>query len=138
MHKHSKLPLRITLLLWLVLIITAWNFVRLVTSITWHVTLETYASRPGPFYIGVTGGVWALSGVFLLWSFIHGAWWNRMALLIIGFGYSAWVWVDKLFVQTQLRANWPFNLLTTVLLLGYTVVIVLDPHNQFYFMKRDL
>jgi hypothetical protein len=138
MRKNSKLPLRITLLLWLVLIITTWNIVRLVTSITWHDTLETYAPRPGPFYIGLTGAIWTFLGAFLLWSFIRGAHWTRILLLIIGSLYSAWVWLDKLFVQTQLRANWPFNLLTTILLLGYTVVVALDPHNQIYFMKRDL
>jgi hypothetical protein len=138
MHSRSKFPLRITILLWMVLTITAWNFVRLVTSIAWHNTLETYATKPGPFYIGLTGTIWTLIGLFLLWSFIRGAQWTRLVLLITGSCYSIWIWVDKLFVQASLRANWPFDLLTTMLLLGYTVVIVLDPHNQIYFMKRDL
>jgi hypothetical protein len=138
MVKKSKLPLGITLLLWLVLIITTWNFIRFITSITWRDTLETYAPRPGPFYIGITGAIWTLLGLFLLWSFIRSAWWTRMALIIAGCSYSVWIWVDMLFVQAQLRANWPFNLLTTILLLGFTVVVVLDPHNQNYFMKRDL
>jgi hypothetical protein len=138
MHKQSKFPLRITILLWLVLIITAWNFIRLATSIAWRNTLETYATKPGPFYIGLTGAVWSLIGLFLLWSIIRGYRWTRIVVLIAGCCYSIYDWVDKLFVQTQLRANWPFNLLTTILLLGYTVVIVLDPHNQIYFMKRDL
>jgi hypothetical protein len=128
----------ITLLLWLVLIITAWNFVRLVTSITWRDTLETYAPRPGPLYIGITGAVWTILGLFLLWSFIQGARWTRLVLLISGFVYSVWVWVDKLFVQTQLRPNWPFNLVTTIILFGFVIVVVLDPHNQIYFMKREL
>ncbi len=138
MHKQSKFPLRITILLWLVLIITAWNSIRMVTSIAWRNTLETYAPKPGPFYIGVTGAFWALIGLFLLWSFIRGYRWTRIILLTAGCCYSIYIWVDKLFIQTQLRANWPFNLLTTFLLLGYMVVIVLDPHNQIYFMKRDL
>jgi hypothetical protein len=138
MQTRSKFPLRITILLWLVLIITAWNFVRVVTSIAWHNTLETYAAKPGPFYIGLTGTIWTLIGLFLLWSFIRGARWTRLIFLITGSGYSIWIWVDKLFIQASLRANWPFDLLTTILLLSYTVVIVLDPHNQIYFMKRDL
>ena len=138
MLKHSRLPTRITLLLWLVLIITAWNFIRLVTSITWHGTLETYAPRPGPFYIGVTGATWTLAGLCILWGFIRGARWTRMVLLIASFAYSVWDWADKLFVQAQLRANWQFDLLTTILLFSFMSVVVLDPHNQIYFMKRDL
>jgi hypothetical protein len=112
--------------------------VRLVTSMAWQNTLETFAPYPGPLYIGISGAIWTLSGLFLLWGFIRGARWNRVGFLIGGLVYSAWVWADRLFVQTQLRANWPFDLLVTILLLAYTGVIVLDPHNQIYFMKRDL
>ncbi len=124
--------------MWLVLIITAWNMVRLVTSVAWQKTLETFAPYPGPLYIGITGAIWTLLGLFLLWGFIRGARWTRVGFLTGGVVYSAWVWADRLFIQTQLRANWPFDLLVMILLLGYTGVIVLDPHNQIYFMKRDL
>ena len=138
MYKQSKLPVRITLLLWLVLIITAWNFIRLLTSITWHGILDAYAPRPGPIYIGVTGAIWTLAGLSILWGFIRSARWTRMVLLIAGFGYPVWDWADKLFVQAQIRANWPFDLLMTILLLGFTSAVVLDPHYQIYFEKRDL
>jgi hypothetical protein len=135
---HPKLPLRITLLFWLVLIITAWNLVRLATSIGWRVTLETYAPWPGPFYIGLTGAIWTLTGLFLFWSFVVSARWTRIALLIGGFVYAVWFWVDRLFIQPQVQANWPFILLTTIILLGFTAAVVLDPQNQIYFLKRDL
>ncbi len=120
MREHSKLPLRITLLLWLVLIITALNMVRLVTSIAWHNALETYAPQPGPIYIGVTGAIWTLLGLFLLGGFIRGVRGIRAWFVLAAFVYAAWTWADKLWVQTQLRANWPFDLLATILLLGYT------------------
>jgi hypothetical protein len=132
MNAHTRLPLRITLLLWLVLIITAWNLIRLVTSIGWYDTLNTYAQRPGPFYIGVTGAIWTLIGLFLFWGFIRGAGWTRMAILAAGFIYGAWLWLDKLFIQPQLRVNWPFDLLITIILLGFITAVVLDPHNKIY------
>jgi hypothetical protein len=122
----------------MVLIITAWNLVRLVTSIGWRVTLETYAPWPGPFYIGLTGAIWTFMGLFLFWSFVAGASWSRIGLLICGFVYSIWFWVDRLFIQPQVRANWPFGLLVTIILLGFTSAVVLDTHNQIYFVKRDL
>src|ERR1700690_1126640 len=127
MQIHSKLPLRITLLLWLVLIITSWNMVRLATSIGWHVTLETYAPWPGPFYIGLTGAIWSLIGMVLFWGFLISASWTRLALLIGGYLYSIWFWVDRLFVQSQVRANWLFDLLATIILLGFATAVVLDP-----------
>ena len=136
MQPHSKLPLRITLLLILVLIITAWNIFRLATSIIWRVTLETYDPWPGPFYIGFTGAIWTLTGLALLWSFLSGLRWTRPAILIPCFAYGIWFWVDRLFTQPQVRANWPFDLLATFILLGFTTAVVLDPYNHIYF-KRE-
>ena len=138
MQIHPKLPLRITLLLWLVLIITAWNIVRLATSIAWHDTLETYAPWPGPFYIGLTGAIWALTGTVLFWGFARGTGWSRIAFLVTSFVYVVWFWMDRLFIQPQLRANWPFDLLITIILLGFTTAVILDQRNHIYFLKRDL
>jgi hypothetical protein len=111
---------------------------RLATSLGWRVTLETYAPRPGPFYIGLTGAIWTFIGLFLLWSFIRRASWSRISFLIAGFIYGSWIWLDKLFIQPQLRLNWPFDLLVTLILLGFTIAVVLDPQNKIFFQKRDL
>ena len=138
MQIHPKLPLRITLLLWLVLIITAWNIVRLATSIAWHDTLETYAPWPGPFYIGLNGAIWALTGAVLFWGFARGTSWSRIAFLVTSFVYVIWFWMDRFFIQPQVRANWPFDLLITIILLGFTTAVVLDRRNHIYFLKRDL
>ncbi len=138
MQIHTKLPLRITLLLWLVLIITAWNIVRLATSIAWRDTLGTYAPWPGIFYIGLTGAIWALTGLVLFWGFIRGEVWSRIAILVASFIYAAWFWADRLFIQPQVRANWQFDFLLTIILLGFITVVVLDHYNYIYFIKRDL
>ena len=111
---------------------------RFATGIGWRVTLETYAPWPGPFYIGITGAIWMLAGLVLFWSFVIGAGWNRLALVIGTYVYAIWFWVDRLFVQPQVRANWPFDLVTTIILLGFTTAVVLDHHNQIFFVKRDL
>ena len=138
MNQHPKLPLRITLLLWLVLILTAWNIVRFATSLGWRDTLVTYAVRPGPFYIGLTGAIWTILGCVLLLGFTRGANWSRVSILVSGIAYFIWFWIDRLFVQPLLRANWPFDLLITVVILGFTIAVALDPDNQNYFLKRDL
>jgi len=134
--KRLKLPWHVTLLIWLVLTLTIWHFARVITSILWRDTLDKYALHPGPLYIGLSGAVWALTGIFLLWSILRGERWTRPALLIASGLYAAWVWSDRLFVQAQMRANWPFALVVTILLLAYTTVVVLHPRNQIYFERE--
>ena len=124
------------MLLWLVLIITALNAVRLATAIAWRSILAAYAPSPGALYVAVTGAVWTLAGLFLLWSFWRGGRWTRPAFLIIGVCYAGWAWADRLFVQAEPPINWLFALLATILLLGYMAAVVLDPRNQPYFRKE--
>ena len=124
------------MLLWLVLCFTAWNVARATTSVIWHDTLEAYAPKPGPIYIGVTGAIWTLTGLFLLWSFWRGVRGTRRALLIASGLYAAWAWIDRIFIQTQMRANWPFALLITIILLAFVAAVVLDPHNDIYFERE--
>ncbi len=132
-----KFSFQVTLVLWLVLILTAWNIVRFATGIFWRNVLETYASFPGPIYIAATGALWALTGLFLLWS-----WWNRKpymrAVLLVASGlYTAWSWADRLFVQTEMRANWPFDLLINIVLLAFVSAVVLNPKNLNYFQRES-
>jgi len=137
MNLGFKFSFQVTLVLWLVLILTAWNTVRLATGIFWHDTLKMYTPHPGPAYIAVTGALWALIGLFLLWS-----WWNRKpymrtALLVASGLYTAWNWADRLFVQTEVRANWPFDLLITIILLIYINAVVFNPKNLNYFQRES-
>ena len=137
MKPGFKFSFQVTLVLWLVLILTAWNIVRFATGLAWRDTLMTYAPHPGPIYIARTGALWALTGFFLLWC-----WWNRRsytraALLITAGLYTAWSWADRLFVQAEMRANWPFDLLVTVVLLVFVSVVVLNPKNLNYFQRES-
>ena len=138
MTERIKRPVRITLLVWLVLIFTAWNGVRLATGLMWRDTLATYVAYPGPLYISLTGAIWTVAGLFWLWSFWRAAIWTRVVLIGAAGLYAAWFWVDRLLVQAQMRANWPFDLLITIILLAYIAFVVFDPYNENYFEKRGL
>ena len=133
----ARLPTRITLLACLVLITTVLNVVRLITVFDWRATLETYAPRPGALYIGATGCIWAMAGTIVLWGIWGRASWAMKAALINAFVYAAWVWTDRLAIQSQPRPNWAFSVLATVLLLGGVAAVTLDPRNEAYFMKRN-
>ena len=133
---RHKLPIRVILLLALVFCATSWQAIRFLTSLTWSVTLETYEPYPGPIYIGITGTFWTLTGLFLLWSMWRGKRWTRMAFLLASSLYAVWAWADRLFVQNQMRANWPFDLALTIAWLVFTIIVVLDPRNKIYFERE--
>lgn len=134
--RRHKLPLRMWLF-WVILIcMTGWNVVRFATSMAWHVTLEPYEPYPGPIYIGISGAFWALTGLFLIWSMWKGKPWTRRAVLIAAGGYTAWLWADRLLLQPQRRANWPFDLVITSVVLLFISILVLDPRNKIYFERE--
>ncbi len=136
MFRRPRFPLRITLLLWLVLIITALNAVRLATALAWQKTLSSYLAFPSVAYVAITGGVWVAVGIFLLWSFLRRSPGTRTAFLAGAGGYAAWAWADRIFIQAGPQSNWLFALLATIVLLGFTAIVVLDRHNQSYFRKE--
>ena len=136
MVSRPRRPLRITLLLGLVLITTALNIVRLLTAIAWRSALETYLSAEVVFYIGGTGLLWAVVGVFVLWSYSCRRPHTRLIILLAAGLYAGWAWADRLVFQGTARTNWPFALATTIVLLAFTAAVVLDSHHENYFRKE--
>lgn len=136
MADRRKWPFRVTLLACLIAIFALWNLVRLVTSIAWHDTLQTYAPHPGPFYIGITGAIWMLVGVFLLWCLWRGKRWTRRIFVISTGVYTAWFWLDRLLIQAEIRSNWLFSLIANILLLAFIGAVILDHHNLIY-LERE-
>lgn len=136
MQSRSRLPLRITFLGWLVLITTAWNGIRLITSITWREALQAYAPHPGTVYVAITGGLFTLVGLILFLALWRRSRWTLSALLIAACVYAAWTWADKFFIQARIPANWQFTLSVTLVLLGFTAAVTLDPRSQAYFGKE--
>ncbi len=136
MRDRPKLPFRITLLMALVLIVTVLSAVRLLTAIVWQKTLETYMPVALVLYTGLTGAFWALVGVGLILAFRRRVRYLRLILLVSVSAYAAWAWIDRIFVQSSLRNNWPFDLLLTFVLLAFAAWVILDRRNQPYFRRE--
>lgn len=111
-----------TPLLWLVLILTAWNGARLWTAIAWRSAVAQFAPVPGVTYIGVTGAVWFVTGILVMWSLWRGKAWARTLLITAAAGYTVWYWSDRLIFQLQ-RANWAFVLALNIILLVYVFIV---------------
>ncbi len=137
MTHRPKLPFRITLLLALVLIVTVLSAVRLSTAIAWRNTLESYFPAGFALYSALSGAFWTLVGLGVLWAFHRRVRYLRLILLGSAAAYAAWAWLDRIFIQSSLRNNWPFDLLVTILLLAFAAAVVLDPRNQSYVRRES-
>jgi len=127
-----KRPFSVTILLWLVLSLTAWSGLRLASAILWWGALLEFASPPGPWYISISAGVGLVTGIGLLWGMWQAQPWIRAALIGAGAGFTLWYWCDRLVIQS-LHANWPFALGATALLLVIVMICVAHPRTKEFF-----
>jgi len=131
-----KRPFSATILLWLVLILITWSGLRLLSAIQWWGTLLEFASPPGPLYIAISGGLWLIAGIILLWGMWRIKAWIRHALLGTGAGFTVWYWGDRLLIQSA-HENWPFATGATILLLIIVIVCIAHPSTKELFTQRE-
>ena len=131
-----KRPFSVTILLWLVLSLTVWSGLRLYSAIRWWYTLFEFAAMPSPWYIAISGGIWLIASITLLWGMWQAKAWIRYALLGTGAGFTIWYWCDRLFFQMP-SYNWLFALLANVLILIVLSVCVFVPGTKTFLSKRE-
>ena len=113
-----KLPFRATLLLWLVLITTAWNLIRVWTAVAWWNVLIEFSTHPAPWVIAMSGMIEALLGIILIYGVWQGRVWAGKFLIGVTAGYSLWYWIERLFWQSP-RPNWVFAVILNLILIGF-------------------
>jgi hypothetical protein len=109
----TSLPLRVTLLYWLVLILSAWNGLRLWTALAWQNVLTEFSASPPPIVTAISGGVWMVVGIILLWSIWQKKVWAAKLLIGTASGYSVWYWVERLTWQNP-HPNWLFAVIVNL------------------------
>jgi hypothetical protein len=110
----TRRPIGVYFLSLFILCLSLWNGLRLIQAIHFWPILNEYKAYPGPLYVAISGGLWLLVGLFLLWGFWRGrrwAWFSTLGSVVI---YTAWYWSDRLILQEP-HPNWPFALLSTVI-----------------------
>jgi hypothetical protein len=131
-----KRPFGVTILLWLVLSLTAWSSLRLYSAIQWWDVLLEFASPPGPWYIAISGGIWLIASLALLWGLWQATAWIRYAFLGAGASFTVWYWSDRFLFQIS-NTNWLFALVTNILLLIILSVCVFVPSTKTFLSKRE-
>lgn len=110
--------------------LAVWNGLRLGSAIFYWKTLADYGTYP--IYIGISGGFWLLTALFLAGGIWQGKIWAWSASMILSLSYSIWYWFDRLIMQIP-HSNWPIAFITTVILLLIILLILASPRTRKYF-----
>src|SRR5688572_8795727 len=129
-------PFGVTLLLWLVLSLSAWGAVRLIAVLRWWNVLNEFEARLSPLYLSITGVGWMIAGAVLLWGLFSGKLWTVRAILA---SISLWIlqyWVERIFFESP-RANLFFALILTVLLFIVTLISAFSRKTRQFFIRSE-
>src|SRR6185503_11401449 len=99
-----KRPFSVTLLLWLVLSLSAWGAVRLLATLRWWNVLDEFEARLSPLYLAMTGAGWMVAGALLLWGLFRGGLWISPAILVSILVWIVQYWIERMFFESP-RAN---------------------------------
>lgn len=131
-----KRPLGVTLLTWLVLTMMTWGAVRFFAALRgWEVLVE-FKSTLSPLYLAGTGAGWAVVGGVLLWSLLFRQAWSLRAILFACILWLLEYWLERIFFQHP-RANLPFALAGTLLILIITLVITQHKSTKDFFSRSE-
>ena len=128
----EKRPFRVICLVLIVAFYTAWNGLRLGETIFFWKTLGQYGAHP--LYIAISGTVWLIAGLLIVWGLWLGKAWGWAAALGGTVGYTTWYWYDRLVVQKP-HANWPFVLIGNIIFLLLIFTILFSRKTRRFFKK---
>jgi hypothetical protein len=131
-----KRPFGVTLLIWLVLSLSAWGMVRLLAALRWWDVLNEFAARLGPLYLSITGAGWIAVGGVLLWGLFIGKRWTPLAILASIFLWLVEYWMERLLFESP-RANLSFALIASILLLIVALVSTLNRQTRKFFIRSE-
>ena len=132
----SQRPFSVTVLLWMVLSLSAWGVIRSFAALRWWDVLDEFNARLSPLYLLMTGIIWGIAGVVLLWSLWNGKARSRMAIVASILLWLAQYWIERLFFQLP-RANLPFAVVVSVLLLAVTFAITSNRSIKNFLTKSE-
>ena len=132
-------PLSVTFLTWVVLIITALNWLRLIEVIHGWTFLQTLSPAPLMFYLAIIGLFWGLLGAILVWGLFLGRSWSTRLMKGAAICYALYYWLDRLWVanSSAISSRWPFALGLTIVLLSLTFWILSRPKSQQFFNQTE-
>jgi hypothetical protein len=132
LKNEPKRPMSLTILIIFILCFAAWNGLRIKEVIFFWKSLEEYGAHS--LYISMSGGIWFLIGLILVWSLWKGKNWGWIATFGTAVSYTAWYWLDRLVLQKP-HANWLFALILNICILLLIILFMFSQKMRHYFKK---
>ena len=130
--KGLKRPVGLTILVILIFWLTVWNGLRMSEAIfSWN-SLEEFGVHP--LYISMSGGIWFIIGIVLVWSLWRGKNWGRRATFAAVASYTTWYWLDRLILQNP-HSNWLFALIGNIIILVFIILLMFSRKTRLHFQK---
>jgi hypothetical protein len=129
-------PFGVTLLLWLVLSLSAWGAVRLIAALRFWTLLSEFEARLNPWYLSLTGVGWMIVGTVLLWGLFSGKLWTSRAILVSIVLWIIQYWIERVFFEAP-RANVFFALIVTALLFIVTLISAFNRKTKEFFIRSE-
>jgi len=120
----------------MVLSLSAWGAVRFFAALRWWDVLYEFDARLSPLYLSITGAGWGAAGGVLIWSMLGGKPWSHPAILASIILWLVEYWVERLFFQAS-RANLPFALIASGLLLALTLASALNQSTKYFLTRSE-
>ena len=131
-----KRPFGVTLLLWMVLTLSAWGAVRLFAALRWWDVLTEFDARLSPLYLSITGAGWVVAGGVLVSGMLMVKAWARPAILTSILLWLIEYWIERLFFQAS-RANLFFVLIGSILIITVAVSATFKRSTKLFFIKSE-
>lgn len=131
-----KRPFGVTLLIWMVLSLSAWGATRCLAALrSWDV-LREFGSSLSPLYLVATGAGWGVAGGVLLFGILKRRTWARPAIVASLLVWLPEYWVERIFFETP-RMNLPFALTGSVAVVIIVWVLAILPGVKSFFAKSE-
>ena len=137
--RKIKRPWGVTLLCVAVLIVAGMNLARLAQAVREWQYLEKLLPI-SPAYLAVTGLVWGALGLLAAWRMGQGQAWARWFGLAYIVAFSAYYWIDRLFLPGYpgRNSNWAFSAGLNLFLIVWSVFTLIQPKaKQFFEANND-
>ena len=126
----------VTLLLWMVLILSAWGAVRFFAALRWWNVLYEFDASLSPLYLSITGVGWGVAGGVLLSGILRRKEWTPSAIVASVLVWLIEYWIERVLFQSP-RANLPFALTLSIPAIVITWILAVLPGTKYYFAKSE-
>jgi hypothetical protein len=137
-ERKTKRPRIITYLSILAFVFSIFHLIRFSQALIQRDILIDLPLSISPLYLVVSGLVWGLSALVLVWSLWTGRSWARAFCLIFSLIYTFFFWIDLIWVADPivLQTRWLFNLGLTLLALTSIYLILKSESSRNYFNRN--